>query len=140
MLLDGKTKEEKNASELRNLLQMARFNNQIVEFQDTDFVETQLDETLTATDTTIKVDSTSRFPEQGRIKIEQEEITYTGKTAINFTGCTRGVRGTKKAAHADDTRIHNAYNVMILEIAEQNPVASKPKVTESFVSIVLKEV
>ena len=140
MLLDGKTKEQKNASELRNLLQIARFNNQIVEFQDVDFSETQLDETLTATDTTIKVDSTSRFPEQGRIKIEQEEITYTAKTAINFTGCTRGVRGTKKATHADDTRVHNAYNVMVLRIAEQSSVTPKPKVYEGQVTTVLKEV
>ena len=140
ILLDGKTTEQRWASELRNLLMVARFKNQIVEFQDVDFAENQLNETLTATDATITVDSTARFPEQGRIKIEQEEILYTGKTAFNFTGCTRGARGTKKAAHADDTRVHSAYNVIVDNVAELNPVAPTPKITEAIAVTLLKEV
>ena len=140
MLLDGKTKEPKRASELRNLLQIARFENQIVEFQDVDFAETQLNESLTATDTTITVDSTADFPEQGRIKIEQEEILYTGKTSVAFTGCSRGARGTKKATHADDTRVHNAFNIILTNVQEINPVAPKAKVLESEVNVQLKEI
>ena len=140
MLLDGKTVEQKRASELRNLLMTARFDNQIVAFQDVDFAEVLLNETLTAIDTTITVDSTGDFPEQGRIKIELEEILYTGKTATAFTGCTRGVRGTKKSAHADDTVVNNAYNVVITNISEENPVAPKAKTLESNISVALKEV
>lgn len=140
MLLDGKTIEQKRASELRSLLMTARFDNQIIAFQDVDFGETLLNETLTAIDTTITVDSTGDFPEQGRIKIEQEEIFYTGKTATDFTGCTRGVRGTKKAAHTNDSTVNNVYNVVITNISEQNPVAPKPKILESEVVIALKEI
>ena len=141
-LLDGKTKEEKMSGELRNILRMARFNNQIVELQDIDFAETLINDGtgITADDTTITVDSTAAFTEQGRIKIEQEEILYTGKTAVAFTGCTRGQRGTKAATHADDVRVHNAYNVIIGDLSESNPVAPVPKVYESTVLIPLKEV
>ena len=140
MLLDGKTHEPKRASELRNLLQVARFKNQIVEFQDVDFAETLLNETLTATDTTITVDSTSDFPEQGRIKIDQEEILYTGKTATNFENCVRGSRGTKPTAHSDDVRVHNAFNVILTNIQETNPVAPSAKITEAVVATALKEI
>jgi len=142
MLLDGKTKESKLGSELRNILRMARFNNQIVEFQDVDFAETAINDAtgISATDETITVDSTLGFPEQGRIKIEQEEILYTGKTATTFTGCTRAERGTKASTHSDDTRVHNAYNVVIATISETNQVAPKPKVCESEVTIALTEV
>ena len=140
VLLDGQTHEAKRASELRNLLQIARFENKIVEFQDIDFAESQLNETLSATDTTITIDSTSAFPEQGRIKIEQEEILYTGKTAVDFTSCTRGARGTKKATHANNIRVHNAFNVILTNINETNPVAPKAKVLESEVTAQLKEI
>ena len=142
MLLDGKTVEPKRASELRNLLMTARFENQIVEFQDVDFAETLINDgdDITATDTTITVDSTGDFPEQGRIKIEQEEILYTGKTAVAFTGCTRGARGTKKAIHLDNVRVHNAYNVVLTNIGDENQVAPTPKIYESLVPVALKEV
>lgn len=142
MLLDGKTKEVKRGDELRNLLRIAQIKNQIVELQDIDFAETAINDAsgITATATTITVDSTNKFPEQGRIKIEQEEILYTGKTATTFTGCTRGARGTKKATHADNTTVSNAYNVRVLDVAEVNPVAPKPKVGEFNVSVQLLEV
>lgn len=142
MLLDGKTQEPKMPGELRNLLMVSRFKNQIVELQDVDFAETLINDAgnITATDTTITVDSTTAFPEQGRIKIEQEEILYTGKTAVAFTGCTRGQRGTIAATHADNVRIHNAYDVVLTNISDENPVAPKPKVYESLVAVALKEV
>lgn len=142
MLLDGKTFEPKRASELRNLLMTARFDNQIIVFQDVDFAETLINDAsnITATATTITVDSTEDFPEQGRIKIELEEILYTGKTAVAFTGCTRGVRGTKKATHADNKAVNNSYNVVITNISEENPVAPKAKTLESTVNVALREV
>jgi len=142
VLLDGKTSEPKMPGELRNLLMAARFNNQIIEFQDVDFSETLINDAdgITAADATITVDSTADFPEQGRIKIGQEEILYTGKTAVAFTGCTRGQRGTIAATHANNARVHNAYNVVLTNIADENPVAPKPKVYESLVSVALKEV
>ena len=140
ILLDGKTRESKRSSELRNLLKIADIKNQIVSFQDVDYAETLLNGALTDSATTITVDSTTKFPEQGRLKIEQEEILYTGKTSTTFTGCTRGARGTLAAAHADDTLISNGYNVIITDTSETNPVAPKVQTTETIVAVSLLEV
>ena len=45
---------------------------------------------LDAVSTTINVDSTTGFTNTGYIQINSEVISYTGKTATSFTGCTRG--------------------------------------------------
>jgi len=52
--------------------------------------------------TTVTVDDTSSFPVRGWFRINDEEITYTGKTATTFTGLVRGAFNTTAAAHADD--------------------------------------
>jgi hypothetical protein len=44
---------------------------------------------LNATDTTIHVTDASMFDSSGTIIIDSEKITYSGKTATTFTGCTR---------------------------------------------------
>ena len=45
-------------------------------------------------DTTITVDSTNGWPkEYGLLKIDDEIISYTGKTDTQFTGCIRGFSG-----------------------------------------------
>ena len=44
--------------------------------------------------TTITVDSTDGFEDNGFIRIGTEVIGYTGKTATSFTGLTRGAGGT----------------------------------------------
>lgn len=65
----------------------------------------QLNGALTATATTITVDDTSDFQAQGRILIDSEVISYTGKTATTFTGCTRGEEGTTATTHSDDAAV-----------------------------------
>ncbi len=52
-----------------------------------------------ATATTITVVSSSDFQSQGRIIIDSEVISYTGKTATTFTGCVRGEEGTTATTH-----------------------------------------
>lgn len=142
ILLDGKTQEPKMSSELRYLLMKSRFDNTIVSFQDIDFAETTINNGagVTATATTVIVDSTAEFPEKGRFKIGQEEILYTGKTATTFTGLTRGARGTKKSAHSDNDTVSTAYNVVISNLSEDNRVILKPKSYESEITIALQEV
>lgn len=49
---------------------------------------------------TIIAGETALFPPSGLIRIDNELITYTGKTDTEFTGCTRGVYGTAAAAHS----------------------------------------
>ena len=39
--------------------------------------------------TTLNVDATTYFPTAGTLYIDNELISYTGKTATSFTGCTR---------------------------------------------------
>ena len=47
-----------------------------------------------AFDDTINVNQTTGFPDKyGLLKIDNEIITYTGKTATSFTGCIRGFSG-----------------------------------------------
>lgn len=60
---------------------------------------------ITATDTTITVNSTAAFPSSGTIKIDNEEINYTAKTATTFTGCTRGANSTAAATHANSANV-----------------------------------
>ncbi len=48
-----------------------------------------------AAGTTIEVASTANFPNSGTILIDQEIITYSGKTPTSFTGCLRGQTVTK---------------------------------------------
>ena len=53
-----------------------------------------LSEDLYAYDDIINVNKTTGFPEKyGLLKIDNEIITYTGKTETTFTGCIRGFSG-----------------------------------------------
>jgi len=54
--------------------------------------------TLSNSNTTVTVTSTTGFTATGSILIDQETITYTGITGTTFTGCTRGVSGTGSGA------------------------------------------
>lgn len=67
---------------------------------------TDLDGDIDDTDTTIVADDTSGFATSGAIWIEDERITYSGVTATDFTGCTRGTGGTTAIAHLSNTTIY----------------------------------
>jgi hypothetical protein len=67
-------------------------------FQDTAF--TTLSAGINNSVTTIPVVSTAGFLTAGELRITTEVITYTGKTATSFTGCTRGARGSANIAHS----------------------------------------
>lgn len=57
------------------------------------------------TSTTITVADTSDFQSQGRIIIDSEVISYTGKTSTTFTGCTRGEEDTTAATHSNGATV-----------------------------------
>jgi len=64
--------------------------------------------TLSSSNTTVTVSSTAAFTSSGSILIDSETITYSGKTATTFTGCTRGVSGTGSGAattHANGSTV-----------------------------------
>lgn len=64
---------------------------------------TALNGAINDTVTTITVDSTASLNDAGSIYIDDEKISYTGKTSTTFTGCTRGIDGTSAAAHEDNS-------------------------------------
>lgn len=70
--------------------------------------KTTLNGAHTASVTTITVASTTGFPTNGVIQIENEAISYTGTTATTFKMAVRGYQGTTAASHADTTVVYPA--------------------------------
>ena len=69
-----------------------------------------------AYDGVINVNQTTGFPEKyGLLKIDNEIITYTGKTATSFTGCVRGFSGISE--------ISNNNNPEFLTFSDTNAVS-----------------
>ena len=60
---------------------------------------------MSASVTTITVASTTGFTSTGSLFIGGEEITYTGISGNDFTGCTRGANNTTAAAIANGTTV-----------------------------------
>ena len=65
-------------------------------------VSNTLDGGISDAATTITVDSTVGFESNGTITIGSEDIPYTGKSATQFTGCSRGGSA---AAHLDGAAV-----------------------------------
>lgn len=139
--LDGQ-QVEKKGRELRGRLEVAWWTKALLDFQDFDFAQTTVQNNpLSSSDTILTVPNggTLDFPEQGRLKIEDEEIFYTGKTATTFTGLTRGARGTRAASHAQNTVVHNGYKVIVTELQNDVPVALEGKQMEYVTQITVRE-
>lgn len=130
----------KTGRELRALLEMAWWSKSILDFQDFDYATTTLSGSLSSSATTINVETTSHFPEQGRIVIDDEQCFYTDKTPTSFTGVTRGVRDSKAAAHSSGAVVNNAYKIIVTNFSEQIPVALDGKRLEYIVDIEVREV
>ena len=137
--LDGRLMET-TARQLKGILEGAWWNKSVLDFQDFDYATTLLDGALNNSDTTITVDSTDDFPEQGRLKVDDEEILYTGKTRTTFMGCTRGSRETLAVLHSNNAVINNAYKVVLTDLQYRIPVALKDKELEYTVGLSLREV
>ena len=72
--------------------------------------QTTLDGAINNSATTISLTSAAQFPTSGTIVIGSEQITYTGKSSNDLTGCTRGadIQGTTSAAsHSDDATVNH---------------------------------
>lgn len=131
---------DKVARELRSLIESAWWTQAVLDFQDLDYATDLLNGAVSdVTATTITVDSTANFPEAGRIRIDDEEILYTGKTPTTFTGCTRGARSTRAATHSDNAVVNNAYKVLVTNKSETVPVMNRDLMLEYIVSLTLRE-
>jgi len=64
-----------------------------------DGINTTLSAGINATAVTIGVASVTGFATSGVITIGTEQISYTGISTLNLTGCTRGINGSTAATH-----------------------------------------
>ncbi len=71
--------------------------------------------------TTLTVDDTTGFEDNGYLRIDNELIHYTGKTATSFTGLTRGAGGTTDVQHSDDAAIFQDISVTDDWVDEKDP-------------------
>ena len=69
---------------------------------------TTLNGDITDSATTITLTDASSFSSSGSVRIEDEIITYSGKSSNDLTGCTRGTNGTTAVAHADTTAVRES--------------------------------
>lgn len=77
---------------------------------------------ITATATTLTLTSTASFPTTGGIiRIDSEDISYTGVTGATLTGLIRGVNSTTAAIHNTAANV-GGYTVTITDVA-YNPFA-----------------
>ncbi len=127
--------------ELKGRLERSWWTKSLLDYQDLDYATTLLNGAISdVTATTITVDDTYDFPEQGRLRIDDEEITYTDKTPTTFTGCIRGARSTRAATHSDNAVINNAYKVLITNMSARAPIVLEDKALEYTLGISLREV
>lgn len=54
---------------------------------------------MSASDVVVNVDSTEGFQSSGYAMIQNETVTFTGKTATSFTGLSRGIENTVATGH-----------------------------------------
>lgn len=93
---------------------------------------TTLTSNISNSATTIPVASTASFQSAGVIYIGSELISYTGKTATSFTGCTRGQYSTSNAAHVAGVYVGEAQAatapvaLFMSETTSSNGVALDP--------------
>jgi len=75
--------------------------------QEDDIQSTTIDAAsgLSASVETISVTSSTGFSTTGTLYVGGEQITYTGITGNDFTGCTRGANSTTAAIIADDVTV-----------------------------------
>ena len=70
---------------------------------------TLLDGALSNSATTITLDSTTAFSTTGTIIIGTEQITYTGKSGVTLTGCSRGTNSTNAVAHLNNASVEQYW-------------------------------
>lgn len=117
MLKDG-TKSTQKVSDLRGLVYSARSLGTPIGFTDIDQLD--LNGAINNSVTTITLNTTSLLKPYGFVKIDDEIIRYTGKTATTLTGCERGRLGTAAAAHSDNAAVFAYYRALLRTIQQEH--------------------
>lgn len=123
ILADNSTAETKTAAQLREVIYQARFSDTPIGFEDIDI--TTLTSSITNSSTTIPVADTSAFKSSGLIKIDDEIIYYTSKTATQFNVAAggRGALGTTNTSHSSAATVNMYYRAVVTSIANESVVA-----------------
>lgn len=132
--------ETRTAIALRDNVYLARESYIPVSFEDMDF--TILNGAINDSVTTVTSDSSYGYASKGYLKIDDEVISYTGRTSTQFTGCVRGCLGTVAAAHLDNAYISPYFRVVVSDIMNEAVIepSSDSYGTPSEITVVLKEV
>lgn len=72
---------------------------------------------IDAVQNTIELADATEFPVSGQAGIEEEEISYTGKSGNVLTGCVRGINGTTAAAHVRWTSVWEIAAEFVYQVA-----------------------
>jgi len=73
--------------------------------QEDEVTSTTLNGSHSSSVTTLTLTSTTGFSATGKVYIGGEQVTYTGVSGNDITGCTRGANSTTAALHADGTTV-----------------------------------
>jgi len=73
--------------------------------QEDEVTSTTLNGSHSSSVTTLTLTSTTGFSATGKVYIGGEQVTYTGISGNDITGCTRGANSTTAALHADGTTV-----------------------------------
>ena len=100
-----------------------------------------LNEELDASEVEIDLSDAGEFPSSGTIGIDEEEITYTGKSSNTLTGCTRGANATAASEHAQGAAVWEIPARFVYEAAKHpvksigNVYVASPSVADRYYNI-----
>ena len=138
----NKQESQLSGRDLNAALWAEKNNKTIVRYEDLDYVECQLQTSMTASQTSASVDSTKNFPPKGRIRAVSggvaEEMIYTSATPRKLLGITRGSRGTRARAYLSGQVLKNDYDVYIQAVQSEVNWTDEKK-TENIGNVVLIE-
>lgn len=92
---------------------------------------TALDGGIDDSETTITVISTGAFPDSGVISIDNEIVSYTGKTSTTFTGCIRGFDDSTPATHADEASVEGRLVSKHMKVLQDAIIATQTKLNST---------
>jgi len=99
----SRTSQDKDMGNTVNKIRILGYGDGINQIDTTTYAASNsystLSSDITAISTTISLVDATDFASSGTIRIAEEIITYTGKTANDLTGCTRGASSTTARVH-----------------------------------------
>jgi hypothetical protein len=111
----ARTSREKDVSNMVNYVHILGYGDGVNQISTSIYSASNTYSTLsadiTSSSTTISLVDASDFDSSGTVRIAEEQITYTGKSGNNLTGCGRGANGTTAKAHKKSVYIEQYYTL-----------------------------